>query len=166
MAEINQDPTKQVDILKSLIGLIEEIRYKRQDEWRDKPHPLGRRFTQLELTQEALPTYGNLLAGRSKRLPARWQILDVAEYLECTIAETNDLLRCAVYATERIELTGYRYQILLEKAKLIARMVPLPSYILRPDLEIVHASDAQLFLQMCLSYIKYPQTSAMAFTGI
>jgi len=139
-----QDPTQQTKILKALLILIEDIRYKRQDEWRDRPHPLGRRFTQLELTQEALPTYGNLLAGRSKRIPARQQILDIADYLECTIAETNDLLLCAEYIPERRELTRNAYQKLLSHAQFLAHFISLPLYILKPDLEIVYANDPQL----------------------
>jgi len=116
MVDLNVDPTRQISLLKDLLSLIEDIRYKRYDEWRDKRHPKGHRFTQLELKQVALPTYGNLLAGNSKRLPARQQLLDVASYLECTIAETNDLMRCAQYLPERRVLSPRARQKLLERA--------------------------------------------------
>ena len=128
----------------ALLGLIEEIRYKRQDEWRDRPHPLGRRFTQLELTQEALPTYGNLLAGRSKRLPARRQILDVAEYLECTIVETNDLLIAAQYLPERRELSRSEYDRLHKRASWLSSIIPLPSLVVKPNLEVIYANRSIL----------------------
>ncbi|MEL6405708.1 MAG: hypothetical protein AAFR81_15175 [Chloroflexota bacterium] len=127
MADYNHDPTKQADVLKNLLGFIEEIRYKRYDAWSDRMHPMGYTFTQRELTQIALPTYGNLLAGRSKRLPARQQILDVAEYLECTIAETNDLLRCAQYLPQPGPLTEKQRQDALQRAELLMNLLPLPA---------------------------------------
>jgi len=138
------DPTRQADILKELLGLIEAIRYKRYDKWHDKRHPKGHRFTQLELKQVALPTYGNLLAGNSKRLPARQQILDVANYLECTFAETNDLLRCARYLPEREVLTEQGYRNLLDRAILLTQLVPLPAAVFKPDVEVVYATKSIL----------------------
>ena len=143
---INTDPTRQADMLKALLGLIEEVRYKRQNEWRDQLHPKGHRFTQLELKQVALPTYGNLLASNSKRLPARQQILDVADYLECTIAETNDLLLCAQYLPERETLTPQAYQNLLNRAKMLTHLIPLPAAVLKPDVEVVYATQSLLDL--------------------
>ena len=144
MSDINHDPTRQADVLKNLLGLIEDIRYKRQNAWRDRLHPKGYRFTQLELKQVALPTYGNLLAGNSKRLPARQQILDVADYLECTIAETNDLLRTAQYLPERNELSSRAYQKLLDRAIMLTRLIPLPTAVLKPDIRMEYASSAFL----------------------
>ena len=52
-----------------LLGEIETVRLKRQDEYRDQGHPQSKRFTQQELNDEVCPTYKNLLIGRSNRLP-------------------------------------------------------------------------------------------------
>lgn len=144
MSDLRYDPAQQVDVLKAVVGLIEEIRYKRYDEWRDKLHPLGHTFTQLELIQVALPTYGNLLAGRSKRLPARQQILEIAEYLECTIAETNDLLRSAQYLPEYDLLTQPKRKLAIARAKLLLHSLPLPGLILEHTGDVLDANMPEI----------------------
>ncbi|GEM_PF-3269664 len=138
MTNHNYDPTQQAKIVIQLIDLIESIRYKRYDQWRDEPHPLGYKFTQRELTQCALPTYGNLLAGRSRRLPARQQVIDVANYLECTIAETNDMLRCAQYLPEYIPLTSHQTETSINRAKQLMSLIPLPAVIMGIGGEGIH----------------------------
>src|SRR5690348_11049463 len=96
----------RTDVFHSVLHEIERLRIKRQEEGRDRPHPLLKRFTQQELTDEVCPTYKNLLVGRSHRLPSRESILQIAEYLECSAAERNDLLLAARYLPESLELTG------------------------------------------------------------
>lgn len=130
MTKIIPDPTKQADILKELLHLIEAIRYQRYERWHKHQHPLGRKFTQIELTQVALPTYGNLLVGRSKRLPAREQILDVASYLECTIAETNDLLCGAEYLPKYHPLSDTQYKSAIARARQLVQFITLPALVM------------------------------------
>ena len=75
-----------------VLDKIETLRIARQQEVRDHPHPLLKRFTQQEVTDEACPTYKNLLVGRSRRVPSRKTLVQIAQYLECSAKERNDLL--------------------------------------------------------------------------
>jgi hypothetical protein len=140
------DPTGQTTVLSDVLALIEEIRVKRQDHWRGRVHPEGKRFTQDEIRFGPCPTYHNLLSGRSQRLPARQTLLDIAEYLECTIAETNDILIAAQYLPERVELTTRQYQNAIERAKMLMNLLPLPSLIYGYQQEIVAVKESLLRL--------------------
>ncbi|MNW43060.1 hypothetical protein D3C74_202490 [compost metagenome] len=86
---------------KIVLGEIEALRSKRQQKLADRPHPSLKRFTQQELNNEAFPSYKNLLVGRTRRIPDRQRIINIAEYLECTSDERNDLLLAAGYPPGR-----------------------------------------------------------------
>src|SRR5260370_15769697 len=94
----------RADVFHDVLHEIERLRITRQEEVRDRPPPLLKRFTQQELTDEAYPTYKNLLVGRSHRVPSRESILQIAAYLECSAAERNDLLLAARYLPETLKL--------------------------------------------------------------
>src|SRR5689334_19489735 len=92
-------------VLRKLLEEIEILRIARQQEVRNRPHPLLKRFTQQELTDEACPTYKNLLVGRSQRIPSRQTLMQIADYLECSMVQRNNLLLAARYLPESLELT-------------------------------------------------------------
>ncbi|UUZ85112.1 hypothetical protein LJK88_16935 [Paenibacillus sp. P26] len=120
----------ETKVLKAVIGEIEAVRIKRQQQYRElQSHPELKRFTQQELNDVAFTSYKNLLSGRSRRIPTRTAILDIADYLECTTAERNDLLLAAGYIPEHYELTGSALKLALEQAKLILCGLPLPAFI-------------------------------------
>ena len=75
MMTIEPDASHTPDVLRDVLGEIEVLRIKRHEEVRDRPHPFLKRFTQKELTDEACPTYKNLLVGRSQRIPSRQTIM-------------------------------------------------------------------------------------------
>jgi class 3 adenylate cyclase len=79
-----------------LVDAIEKIRAQRQRERRRS----DKTFSQEELRIVAYPSYKNLLTGRTLRLPDRSVLLQIAEYLECTPAEHQTLLRIAGYLPE------------------------------------------------------------------
>jgi hypothetical protein len=95
-------PSKeQARVFHQLLGAIEAVRIRRQEDYREKRHPQLKRFTQEELTDEACPTYKNWLRGRSQRLPSRSLLMQIADYLECSLRERNDLLLAAHYLPEQ-----------------------------------------------------------------
>lgn len=140
------DPTGQSKVIREVLVVIEDVRLKRHSQWREQPHPQGKRFTQDEIRYGPCPTYHNLLSGRSQRLPARQTLLDIAEYLECTIAETNDILTAAQYLPYRVELTSQQYQSAIERANLLMNLLPLPGLIYGYQQEIVAVKDTLLLL--------------------
>ena len=106
MMNIEPDASHKPDVLREVLEEIEVLRIKRQEEGRDHPHPFLKRFTQQELTDEACPTYKNLLVGRSQRIPSRQTLMQIADYLECSMESRNNLLLAARYLPESLELEG------------------------------------------------------------
>src|SRR5690348_1747562 len=84
MLDIEPGSYGTLNVLRGVLDEIEKLRLKRQEEVRNRPHPRLKRFTQQELTDEACPTYKNLLVGRSHRVPSRETIMQIAQYLECS----------------------------------------------------------------------------------
>src|SRR5258708_2007695 len=97
MQDIEPGSSHTSTLLRGLLGEIETRRFRRQEDIKEHPHPQLKRFTQQELTDETCPTYKNLLVGRSLRVPSRETILHIAQYLERTAQERNDLLLAARY---------------------------------------------------------------------
>lgn len=89
------------ETLHELLLEIESLRIKQQDIYKQGSHPKLKRFTQQELNDEACKTYKNLLLGRSKRVPNRTTIMQIATYLECTLKQRNNLLILAGYLPEK-----------------------------------------------------------------
>ncbi|MEK3871615.1 MULTISPECIES: hypothetical protein [unclassified Paenibacillus] len=121
--------------LKNVLGEIETLRMKRQRELADRAHSPWKRFTQQELNDEACPTYKNLLIGRSRRIPDRQTIIGIAEYLECTSGERNDLLLAAGYLPIQTELAGRALERALEWAQQTMKTLPFPAMI------VTHTQD-------------------------
>ncbi len=116
MAQSDLGSSKTPTVLRDILEEIEVLRIKRQEEVRDRPHPFLKRFTQQELTDEACPTYKNLLVGRSQRIPSRQTLMQIADYLECSIESRNNLLLAARYLPESLELEGDALRLTLEQA--------------------------------------------------
>lgn len=128
-------------VFHQMLNAIEAVRYKRQEEYREKGHPLHKRFTQQELNDEACPTYKNWLIGRSNRLPERSTLMTIADYLECSLSERNDLLLAAQYLPEQTEWQGAEMQRALEHACQLLEMLPYPSIVITRSFQIEAANE-------------------------
>ncbi|MEO0562779.1 MAG: hypothetical protein AAF125_11740 [Chloroflexota bacterium] len=117
--------TPSEDALANLIDLIESVRMRRQADVLN--HSDLKTFSQRELTDVACPSYKNYLLGRSKRLPTRESVLEIADYLECTTAETDDLLLCAGYTPTAYVLREDEYRAAVARAQLMVAVMPLPT---------------------------------------
>ncbi|WP_025723069.1 hypothetical protein [Paenibacillus polymyxa] len=133
---MHKDEDFQYKTLKIVLGEIEAVRMKRQREYNELSHPLLKRFTQQELNDEACPTYKNLLVGRSRRIPDRQTMIHIAEYLECSSDERNDLLLAADYLPIHYELEGRSLELALEQAQQIMSNLPFPAMIVTHTLDI------------------------------
>ncbi|WP_397386744.1 hypothetical protein [Paenibacillus sp. MMS20-IR301] len=118
---------------------IEALRIKRRKNLADRPQPFLKRFTQQELNDEAFPSYKNLLVGRTHRIPTRQTIINIAEYLECTSDERNDLLMAAGFLPIQTELDGRLLERALEWAQLTMKSIPFPAMI------VTHTQDIKGF---------------------
>ncbi|MDQ0046215.1 hypothetical protein J2T18_000487 [Paenibacillus polymyxa] len=133
---MHKDKDFRYKTLKNVLGEIEAVRMKRQREYTELSHPLLKRFTQQELNDEACPTYKNLLVGRSRRIPDRQTIIHIAEYLECTSHERNDLLLAAEYLPIHYELEGRSLELALDQTQQIMSNLPFPAMIVTHTLDI------------------------------
>jgi len=136
MQIIDRNVSDTSTVLSDVLGEIEALRLRRQAEIKDHPHPQIKRFTQQELNDVVCPTYKNLLLGRSRRVPSRETILQIAQYLECTAAQRNDLLLAARYLPETLELEGSQLQQVLEQSQHFAGTLPYPAMIVTHTLEV------------------------------
>lgn len=128
-------------VLSDLLDAIESLRFRRQEERRASARPSLKRFTQQELTDEACPTYKNLLVGRSQRVPDRQSLLHIAHYLECTAAQRNELLLAARYLPETLELAGPALIHALEQARHLMDTLPYPAVTITHMLEVQALND-------------------------
>ncbi|WP_354500479.1 hypothetical protein [Paenibacillus favisporus] len=154
---VHEDQSLRHQLLKTALGEIETLRMKRQRQYAaDRSHPSLKRFTQQELNDEACPTYKNLLVGRSHRLPDRQTMLRIAEYLECTSDERNELLAAAGYLPIHSDMAGRSLEHELEQARRLMRNVPFPAMIVTSTLEIVEFNEPfrRLFEIPCNLFIK------------
>jgi hypothetical protein len=143
MAGLKDTLIDQQKLVRELVAEIESVRLKRRNDWAQQSHPECKRFTQEELADLAYSSYKNLLLGRTQRLPNRAQMLQIADYLECTVAERNDLLLAAQYVPEQLEPQGLQLDTARDQAQAIMAALPLPALVVTRDWS-VHATN-QLF---------------------
>jgi hypothetical protein len=135
-------PSKEhARVFHQLLGAIEAVRIARQEEYREKCHPQLKRFTQQELNDEVCPTYKNWLIGRSHRLPSRSMLMQIADYLECSLSERNDLLLAAQYLPEQPVWEGDESRRALEHAQQIMETLPYPAIVVTHTCQVQAANE-------------------------
>ncbi len=134
-------------VIQDFIDALEALRYLRQDEWAGKTHPLGKRFTQEEIATGPYRAYRNLLTGRTQRLPQRPTVLEIADYLEASIDETNQLLMAAHYLPEEKRLNGLNMHITRQIIHDIFDSLAVPALLLTPELKVekINGAFSRLF---------------------
>ncbi len=144
-------PSKEhAHVFHQLLGEIEAVRLKRQEQYHEKCHPQLKRFTQQELNDEACPTYKNWLVGRSNRLPSRSMLMTIVDYLECSLSERNDLLLAAQYLPEQPDLEGDALWRALPHAQQLMEMLPYPAIV------VTHTSEVQAANEFFLRLFELP----------
>jgi hypothetical protein len=137
---------KQTYVFQQMLNAIEMVRIRRQEEYREKHHPQLKRFTQQELNDDVCPAYKNWLIGRSHRLPVRSMLMQIADYLECTLSERNEILLAAQYVPEQPEWEGADLQRAVEYARQIMASLPYPAMVVTRTFQ-VHAAN-EFFLRL------------------
>jgi hypothetical protein len=133
-------------VFHQLLRAFEAVRISRQEDYREQCHPQLKRFTQQELNDEACPTYKNWLIGRSNRLPSRSMLMTIADYLECSLGERNDLLLAAQYLPEQPAWEGDALRRALEQAQQIMETLPYPAIMVTHTFQVQAANE--LFLRL------------------
>lgn len=143
------------EILREVVGEIETLRMKRRLTYAHIQHPEHKRFTQEEL-RDFMPSYKNWTLGLTYHLPSREQILQIADYLECTMAERNDLLLAAHYLPERFEFRDDQYQIALDQARTLMYLLPFPALLVARHWVVESYNDRFQILTDCLPHVQAP----------
>jgi|SRR5579883_211446 len=156
---------EEARVFQQLLGAIEAVRITRQEKYREQSHPQLKRFTQQELNDEACPTYKNWLIGRSHRLPSRSMLMQIANYLECSLSERNDLLLAAQYLPEQPEWEGDELRQALERAQQLMETLPYPASVVSRTFQVQAANEffLRLFELPPLETISPHQRSTIHF---
>lgn len=113
-------------IIQDFVDAVETLRVRRRNEYQGRPHDMGKRFSQEELYL-LVPSYKNLLVGRTQRLITCAGIMQIANYLECSRDETNELLLAAQYAPEPIDLYDDEYKAALAHGRTVLETLLMPA---------------------------------------
>ncbi len=92
-----------------------------------------RSWTKDELCDVAYSSYRALLRGAVRRPPRREVVLTIADYLECTMVERNQLLTAARYAIEHPGPGGAELRRVLSELRVVISALPLPAYAVSRD---------------------------------
>lgn len=83
-------------------------------------------------------SYKPMRQGRITRPPRREKVMEIADYLDCTLDERNDLLIAAECAPVEVYLTGTALSTPLRIATEIANAIQLPAIVINRDWRIHH----------------------------
>ncbi|MGI9008802.1 MAG: hypothetical protein ACR2FU_21875 [Streptosporangiaceae bacterium] len=100
-----------------------------------------RAWTRDELCDVAYSSYRALLRGVVRRPPRREVVLDIADYLECSMTERNQLLAAARYAIEHPGPRGSELRRAVDDLRTIIGGLPLPAYAVSRDWTLLLIND-------------------------
>jgi len=92
-----------------------------------------RSWTKDELCDVAYSSYRALLRGAVRRPPRREVVLTIADYLECTMIERNQLLTAARYAIEHPGPGEAELRRVFGELRVVIDALPLPAYAVSRD---------------------------------
>lgn len=131
-------------------AVVEELLARRRHDWKNgqrrstQGDPWPRSWTRDELCDVAYSSYKALLKGAIRRPPRREVVMEIADYLACSLAERNRLLAAARYALEQPYLAGAELQAALDVAQEVIDGLPLPAHSLTRDWNI-HLANHSLW---------------------
>lgn len=103
-------------------------------------------WTRDELCDVVYSSYKALLKGAIRRPPRRQVVMELADYLECSLEERNRLLVAARYVPEQPYLQGGQLTDALAVAQTVIDELPLPAHSLTRDWDIHLLNDRLLRL--------------------
>jgi PAS domain-containing protein len=127
-------------------SLVEALLHRRRSdpdhrraaaEWYGVP----RAWTRDELCDVAYSSYRALLRGAVRRPPRREVVMEIADYLQCTMTERNQLLVAARYAIEHPGPRGSELQQAVDALRAVTDKLPLPAYAVGRDWTILLIND-------------------------
>jgi hypothetical protein len=108
--------------------------YADQESW-------TKEWTRDEVCDLVYSSYKAMLKGAIRRPPRRHVVMDLADYLECSLDERNRLLVAARYAPEQPYLQGAALATALAYAGMVIDDLPFPAHALTRDWDLHLPND-------------------------
>lgn len=102
-----------------------------------------RNYTSTQIRQKIYGTFADLKGEKIRKLPSRDMIMQIADYLDCTIEQRNKLLSICEYVQVPIRETGERLEVALSVAEEVLKESAYPGYVINRDWDI-HIINAGL----------------------
>jgi hypothetical protein len=112
----------------------------REDDWGP------RKWYRTELEDLVYSSYKRMRQGHITRPPRREVVMEIADYLQCTLLERNRLLLAAHTFPVELYLQGPELERVLRVAIDIARVLPMPAMIINRDWHIHYVNEGLMRL--------------------
>ncbi|MGH2453788.1 MAG: hypothetical protein ACRDF5_08495 [bacterium] len=140
---------------RDFVAVVEELLERRRREaasasddmpsWRhDDWGP--RAWSRTEFEDMVYGSYKPMRQGRVTRPPRREKVMEIADYLSCTLEERNRLLVAAHATPVAPYLTGEKLEEVLQVAVGVARSLPIPALVINRDWRIHYLNPHTLTL--------------------
>lgn len=136
------------------VRTVEELLLLRQQEARQPEQALPyavregdwgpRKWHRTELEDMVYSSYKRMRQGHITRPPRREVVMEIADYLQCTLLERNRLLLAARTFPVELFLQGPELERVLSVAIEVARVLPMPAMIINRDWRIHYVNDGLL----------------------
>jgi PAS domain-containing protein len=107
-------------------------------------YAVPRSWTRDELCDVAYSSYRALLRGAVRRPPRRDVVMEIADYLQCSMTERNQLLVAARYAIEHPGPRGAELQLAVAELRTVMDALPLPAYAVSREWTVLLVNDHML----------------------
>lgn len=150
MQDLSRVHESCIDLARAISEMLEQRRQQKQQAdieqaiWRLTGK--AKTFSYTQFRNDVYRTFPEVLRGEIKSPPPKSTIMEIADYLECSVEERNRLLRAAGYAPLPPYLEGDALAAILEAAEEILRDVQLPAYVITRDWTIHLVNEALLRL--------------------
>jgi hypothetical protein len=153
IARISIPPEVHPDCVE-FVSVVEELLLQRQRNGapRSMILPFGqqeddwgpRKWHRTELEDSVYSSYKRMRQGHITRPPRRKVVMEIADYLNCTLMERNRLLIAAHTFPVESYLTGSELESVLQSTIEVARMLPMPAMIINRDWRIHYLNGPML----------------------
>lgn len=139
---------------RNFVAVVDELLKRRQSELTKSGNQQThfdeawgpRTWHQTEMEDIVYSSYKQMRRGRITRPPKRTTVMDIADYLNCTMAERNRLLETAQFAPIDIYITGERLTDLLQPTVAVAQALGCPAMVINRDWHIHFVNKQMLNL--------------------
>ena len=151
----------------NFVVVVEELLEKRQQSIKDGTQTADPRndswgpriWKRTEMEDMVYSSYKQMRRGRITRPPKREKVVEIANYLNCTLTELNRLLVAAEIIPLDIYVTGQELETLLQPNITVAQSLAMPAMVINRDWQI-HFLNTQMLALYNMSLDEVEQIPA------